>query len=135
MRWEKDLSTRTEVKQPPRTDNSNPGKNPRVSLATTGTHDTDTLVESWATISPNERRRFAQSLHISGSLNCDSATLDEPTLDAILESAYASPADLAVTPIQDLFGWDARINSPGTISEANWSWRLPFDLERCLENP
>jgi 4-alpha-glucanotransferase len=135
MRWEKELSNSIGAEPARSTDYLDPAKYPRVSLATTGTHDTDTLVEWWATISPNERRRFAQSLHISGSLNCDSATLDEPTLDAILESAYASPADLAVTPIQDLFGWDARINSPGTISEANWSWRLPFDLERCLENP
>jgi 4-alpha-glucanotransferase len=40
-----------------------------------------------------------------------------------------------VTPIQDLFGWNARINLPGSISDANWSWRLPFDLEGSMQNP
>src|SRR5205807_611465 len=118
MRWEKEQSgsISAEADNNCTTNYLDPAKYPRVSLATTGTHDTDTLVEWWATIGPQERRRFIQSLQISSPLNCDSATLDEPTLDAILEAAYASPADLAVTPIQDLFGWDARINSPGTIS-------------------
>jgi 4-alpha-glucanotransferase len=111
-----------------------PANYPRVSLAATGTHDTDTLVEWWATISPDERRHFIESLRIAGA-SYDRAALDESTLDWILESLYASPAQLVVTPMQDLFGWDARINFPGTISEANWNWRLPFDVDRSQDNP
>ena len=43
----------------------------------------------------------------------------------LLELALASPADLAVVPLQDLLelGDEARFNTPGTI-EGNWSWRL-----------
>jgi len=112
----------------------NPADYPSVSLATTGTHDTDTLTEWWAAISEAERRRLMEAVSFTHA-DCTSSLLDEPTLDAILESVYASPAQLVVTPIQDLFGWSARINLPGTISDANWSWRLPFDLERSMEDP
>ena len=108
---------------------------PSISLATTGTHDTDALVEWWAEISVVERRRLIEALSCATRTDCASATLDEPTLDAILGGVYASPAQLVVTPIQDLFGWSARINLPGTISDTNWSWRLPFDLERSFEDP
>ena len=112
-----------------------PADYPAVSLATTGTHDTETLVEWWATISEAERMRLMQAIgpriHADGTI----AVLDDPHLDAILEWVYASPAQLVVTPIQDLFAWDDRINLPGTISEANWTWRLPFDLETSLEDP
>jgi 4-alpha-glucanotransferase len=138
LRWERDKpSADTETETSGAVSHSapylDPANYPPVSLATTGTHDTDTLVEWWATISPIERQRFLGSLRIAGA-NCEHNTLDDSTLDAILEAAYASPAQLAVTPMQDLFGWDARINFPGTISEANWSWRLPFDVDRGQEN-
>jgi 4-alpha-glucanotransferase len=133
MRWEKQKSAAASA------DRSfiNPADYPSVSLAVTGTHDTDTLVEWWATISADERRRLMEAVSPSTHADCTGAMLDEPTLDAILERLYTSPAQLVVTPIQDLFGWNARINLPGTISEANWSWRLPFDLEwgiadRCV---
>jgi 4-alpha-glucanotransferase len=26
-----------------------------------------------------------------------------------------------------------RVNVPGTLSESNWSWRMPFGLEELLE--
>src|SRR5690348_2532393 len=66
---------------------------------------------------------------------CVSITLDEHTLDAILAGLCSSPAQLVVTPIPDLFGWNNRVNVPGTIGDANWNWRLPFDLERSTEDP
>ncbi len=140
MRWEKERSPRASGAHSSGAASHdehyvNPATYPPVSLATTGTHDTDTLVEWWATISEDERRQFVEGLRIADRANCTRAALAEPTLDAILESLYASPAELVVTPIQDLFGWEARINSPGTISDANWSWRLPFDLERYLDDP
>jgi len=113
----------------------NPADYPAASLATTGTHDTETLVEWWATISETERRQLTQAISASTHADGSITVLDEPHLDAILEWVYASPAQLVVTPIQDLFGWNDRINLPGTINEANWTWRLPFDLETGMEDP
>jgi 4-alpha-glucanotransferase len=131
MRWEKQQSA------DPSADVRfvKPACYPAVSLATTGTHDTDTLVEWWAALSVAERRRFMEAVSCATHTDCAITTLDEPTLDAILEGLYASPAQLVVTPIQDIFGWKARINLPGTISDTNWSWRLPFDVERSFEDP
>jgi 4-alpha-glucanotransferase len=37
--------------------------------------------------------------------------------------------------MQDLFGWNDRVNLPGTIGEHNWTWRLPFELEWAAKDP
>jgi 4-alpha-glucanotransferase len=131
MRWEKEQTADASTSAP----FVKPADYPAVALATTGTHDTETLAEWWAAISVNERRGLMEAAGCAAGPECVSATLAEHTLDAILEGLYASPAQLVVTPIQDLFGWNDRINVPGTISDANWNWRLPFDLERSMENP
>ena len=55
-------------------------------------------------------------------------TLSGTMLDAILRALYAAPSVLALTPVQDLFGWITRINLPGTVGGRNWSYRLPFNL-------
>ena len=35
----------------------------------------------------------------------------------------ASGADLLILPIQDVFGWQDRINQPATVADSNWTWR------------
>jgi 4-alpha-glucanotransferase len=35
--------------------------------------------------------------------------------------------------MQDVFGWPDRINVPGTVSRANWTWRLPWPADRMGE--
>jgi 4-alpha-glucanotransferase len=130
MRWEKQQAAGSA----PDGGFLSPAEYPRVSLATTGTHDTDSLVQWWATISQAERTKLMTAINRATDAASTSSVLDEVHLDAILEWMYTSPAQLVVTPIQDLFGWDARVNLPGTISDANWTWRLPFDLETGLED-
>ena len=48
--------------------------------------------------------------------------------DALVQSALASVASLAVIPMQDILelGTDHRMNVPGTI-EGNWIWRFNWD--------
>jgi len=43
----------------------------------------------------------------------------------IIREAYATQADLAVVPAQDILGYgrEFRMNTPGTI-ESNWTWKL-----------
>jgi 4-alpha-glucanotransferase len=48
---------------------------------------------------------------------------------------YASGSDLLILPIQDLFGWRDRINQPATVSDANWTWRLPWPADRLTTEP
>lgn len=113
----------------------NPATYPPASLATTGTHDTDTLAEWWEAIGDEERHRFVTDLGIDVALAAGHRTLGMDLLDAILAAVYASPASLAILPIQDLFGWKDRINVPGTIDDINWRWRLPFDPAHAMDDP
>jgi 4-alpha-glucanotransferase len=88
-------------------------------VATTGTHDTETLAEYWDTISASEREQLAGS----------SAGFSEAARDTILASLYHSPSNLLILPIQDLFGWRDRINTPATVGETNWRWALPWPVD------
>jgi 4-alpha-glucanotransferase len=81
------------------------------SVAYTSTHDTDTAVGWYASLRP--RQRAATGLDPG-----------EPNW-GLIELAYASPANLAIVPAQDVLGLgsDARMNRPGR-TDGNWSWRL-----------
>jgi 4-alpha-glucanotransferase len=106
-----------------------PSAYPELSLATTGTHDTDPLTVWWHMLPIPDREKFVRSLGMEGKVNTR-RMLEESARDAILEVLYAAPSRLVIIPIQDLFGWSARINRPGTISAWNWTYRIPLTLER-----
>lgn len=112
----------------------NPADYPELALATTGTHDTETLSGWWSTIAEDERRRFVQGFGLDPE-TAHRTVLDDATRDQILNKIYASPARLVIVPIQDLFGWKDRINVPGAITATNWRWRLPFDPASAIEDP
>ena len=50
--------------------------------------------------------------------------------EALLQYAYAAKNTWVVTPLADLLklGDGARFNRPGTVSDENWSWRVPPDM-------
>ena len=81
----------------------------------TGTHDNATSSGWWQVLDGESRARVASVL---------GAAVHAPSWQ-LLELALASPAELAVVPLQDLLELDdqARFNTPGT-SSGNWSWRL-----------
>jgi 4-alpha-glucanotransferase len=110
-----------------------PATYPELSVATTGTHDTGTMTEWWREASADERCQFVVSLKLTGAIDPRRAVLDHRALDAILGSLYAAPSCLAIAPMQDLLGWETRINTPGTVNAINWKWRLPFALDRSHE--
>jgi 4-alpha-glucanotransferase len=86
----------------------------------TGTHDTETAVGWWDSLSPRARR----------ATGLDPA---EPHW-SLIELALASPAALSILPAQDVLGLgsEARMNRPG-ISQGNWRWRLEHgDLTTAL---
>jgi len=80
----------------------------------TGTHDNDTTRGWWGTLDADARRRVHDYLGSSGeAIEWD-----------LIRSAYASVADRAVVPLQDVFGLgsEARMNTPAE-AKGNWSWR------------
>ena len=58
-----------------------------------------------------------------------------PTRDAILQLLYAAASDIVLLPIQDVFGWKDRINTPALINDENWTWRLPWLADDIPDEP
>jgi 4-alpha-glucanotransferase len=92
---------------------------PPLSVAMTGTHDTEPLAVWWEALTPIERKRFGP----------DSPHYDAAVRDHILERIYNAGSNLVLVPIQDVFGWPDRINLPATISDANWTYVLPWPID------
>lgn len=58
------------------------------------------------------------------------------TLDAAIEFVAATPAPLAMLPIEDALGLPEQPNLPGTVDEhPNWRRRLPHTVESVLDQP
>jgi 4-alpha-glucanotransferase len=98
------------------------------SVATTGTHDTETLASWWESLEPAEQEQLLKLPSIQRHL-ADDATPRDAILGALLES----PSRLTIFPLQDLFGWRDRINTPASVSEENWTWILPWTVDRLHE--
>jgi 4-alpha-glucanotransferase len=79
-----------------------------LSVATTGTHD----IEPLAAIEDGET---------------------DQKREAVLRDLLESGSNLALIPIQDAFGWTDRINTPGIVDDLNWTWRLPWPVDRWLD--
>jgi 4-alpha-glucanotransferase len=127
MQWEREWETAGERF-------TSPASYPELSLATTGTHDTEALTVWWRMQPAEERAKLMEALARTSRVD-PARELGEDGVDAVLEALYASPSVLVVEPLQDLFTWSARINRPGTVSDFNWTWRLPMPIDRLRENP
>jgi 4-alpha-glucanotransferase len=78
---------------------------PPLSVATTGTHDLDPLA----------------------------TMLSRAAVRAEVEALIGSAAYLALLPIQDVFAWTDRINTPSRVDELNWTWRVPRPVDQWPE--
>jgi 4-alpha-glucanotransferase len=116
-----------------------PAEYPRRSVATSGTHDTDTLAEWWRNADEPERQAALAVTRHPGpaprsALQSDDA-FEPDVRDALLETLYGSGSDLLILPIQDVFGWTDRINVPALIDDRNWTWRLPWPVDGLEAQP
>lgn len=112
------------------------GEYPEASMVTWGTHDHETVAAIW------EEGRLRLPGH-EGSIEAAELMADfsgiprerlasriRPEDHArILGAALESRSALAVFLITDLLCRTERINVPGSVGAANWSWRLPFDAD------
>ena len=83
---------------------------PERSVATTGTHDIEPLAAT------DEGQTDAQRA---------------ATLQALLSAGSC----LTLIPLQDVFGWTERINTPAVVDDINWTWRLPWPVDTWLDGP
>ena len=86
-------------------------------VAYTGTHDNDTTAGWYEASSTAGERDYARKY-----LGSDGS---EIAWD-LIRLAWASVANTAVTPVQDLLslGHGSRMNTPSTLGPPNWCWRL-----------
>ena len=108
-----------------------PSQYPAVSAAMTGTHDTEPVAVWWDELPVKERELFSRlPLVASSGAAGPTAPWSDRLRDAILELAFRAGSDRLFLPIQDLFGWRDRINAPGTVTPHNWTWCLPWPVDR-----
>jgi 4-alpha-glucanotransferase len=115
-----------------------PSEFPAISLAMTGTHDTETVAAWWDRATADERAKVMALPKLRALVPAGASPADgwNPRLrDAILESAYNAGSDDLFMPIQDVFGWSDRINTPATVGSANWTWRLPWAVDAWGAEP
>jgi 4-alpha-glucanotransferase len=110
-----------------------PAEYDEISVATTGTHDTETLAAWWDTLSQEDRDEVLNLPAVRAHL----PAAEDGAVTAITRGLLASGSRYAIVPIQDLFGWRDRINTPATVEDTNWSWRLPWPVDSLedLEEP
>jgi 4-alpha-glucanotransferase len=82
----------------------------------TGTHDNDTTVGWWKSSANAQEKHFAAAYlgEVKDGIHW-----------AFIRMAFASVAELAIVPMQDVLGLDSdsRMNTPSR-SDGNWGWRL-----------
>ena len=107
-----------------------PHNYPENCVAYTGTHDNDTIVGWMNTISEEDAEYAKRYMRLSE---------EEGYHWGMMRTAWASVADTAIMQMQDILGLgsSARMNTPSTLSDKNWSWRcLPGayndTLAECL---
>jgi 4-alpha-glucanotransferase len=110
---------------------------PARSVAASGTHDTEPVAVWWDRAS-NEERRAVGALPTVQQLNgqgLDASPFNHTVRDTLLEALFASGSDLLLLTAQDIFGWRERINEPATVTDENWTFRLPWPSDRLGEVP
>lgn len=85
-----------------------PREFPELSVATTGTHDIEPLADTPEGLTDDSRA-------------------------AVLQSLLSSASYLTLIPVQDIFGWTDRINTPAIVDDMNWTWRLPWPVDTWLD--
>jgi 4-alpha-glucanotransferase len=123
LRWEREWK---QAGQPFR----DPTRWPALSVATSGTHDTDSLAEWYESIDAEERAAFLALPGLARLRERAPERFDEEVRDAILEVLYRSGSDLVLLPFQDALGARERVNVPGTVNDGNWTYRMPVDAAR-----
>ena len=128
LRWEREWE---QPGQPFR----DPVQYPELSVAVSGTHDTETMATWWESMNTDERRNICQ-VPAMRELNCETVQQFTPVVHrTLLEALYSAGSQYVVLPEQDIFGTHDRINLPATVSPENWSYRMPLSLPELRTDP
>jgi 4-alpha-glucanotransferase len=106
-----------------------PQQFPESSVASWSTHDTAPIVAWWYDLPEHDREQIARRAGLDGGMDDAARSL------ALLRDLYGSSSRLALVLAQELLGTRERINTPATVGEQNWSWRLPRPIEDLESDP
>ena len=124
LRWEKEDVWRDGRCQ---SDFRDPAGWPAISVATSGTHDTETQAAWYDQLSPDQRRDL---FRLPGFANLDPhRPFHDEARDALLVSLYGADSELCLLPFQDLLGHREQVNVPGTVNDRNWTYRMPMTIQ------
>ena len=84
----------------------------------TGTHDNETIVGWWSSITKEEQK-------LARDYMCDQYTPENELYKSLISLIMRSSAKLCVVPMQDYLGLgnNCRMNTPSTVGK-NWKWRV-----------
>jgi 4-alpha-glucanotransferase len=125
LRWERAWNSEGQPFIPP-------AAFPAVSVAATSTHDIEPLALWWELLDARERMEMTKVLELPPRLT---AAFDAGVRDALLAQAYGAGSDLLLLPVQDAFGWRDRVNTPATVGNQNWAWKMPIGVDALLTDP
>ena len=124
LRWENDLGVPRDVT-----------RFSRVSVAVTGTHDTESLATWWEALDDRERELQLAQPQLSFLRGPSQKEFTPRTRTALLSSPMPPAATRLLTPVTDALGWKDRMNTPGTVGKHNWTFRLPWTLDELFSSP
>lgn len=103
-----------------------PHNYPENCVAYTGTHDNETLVGWFGSITLEDQQAAREYL-------CDRCTPEKELYWSFISLVLRSSAKICIIPMQDYLGLDnrSRMNKPSTVG-TNWLWRLQ-DTALCSE--
>ena len=126
---------------------------PENAVAVTSVHDSSTMRQWWEQeLSYSEMCSFFKAVGIDAEMQKQLCPVDgekpaytKEVAAAVLNALVKGPSKLALFPIQDWLGLivdelsevqaqDERINIPGTVSNINWTYRLPLPIEHLMKH-
>lgn len=106
-----------------------PAQYPALSVATSGTHDTSALAVWWAEELTDAQRAALAGVPAFAALRDAGPEFTPAVHAALLDGLYAAGSRLVVIPLPDAYGGRERINVPATVTDDNWSYRMPWAVE------
>lgn len=107
----------------------NPAAYPELSVASWSTHDTAPIGAWWPEFSAEDRAELEALMHVGADASEDERWRG---LMSLLLSARSS---LALILAPEILGESRRINTPGTVDDKNWTYRLPMAIEDLHDDP
>ena len=104
-----------------------PHRYDRNCICYTGTHDNETLLQWLGNLTPRARQYMEDYLGVEPE---PADSYERRAAAAVLRAGMGSVSDTFIAQMQDYLGLgaEARMNEPGTLSSANWTWRLQDGL-------